>query len=598
MRLKIFIIIISMVKLAWFKVLVIAFSFFIIAVAFKLIFFSNNRVRSLNPDSCVFCHKNIKTVGRSHPIAFFGCASCHGGDRYSFNKKIAHKGMVLNPARLEYVDKYCGKCHSDVIERVNKSIMVTLRGVVGVLGEKFLGKGEYFSISEIKKMKPDLTINYYRKMCAACHVNQLQTIFRNKERVRGGGCVDCHGVKVNGNPHVILTTLIPSSNCLRCHNRSNRIGLAYFGEFQSAGYGTPYKNGRFSHVIRGGGRYYLKLHADIHWKKAKLQCVDCHSERGVMGDGYDHRRFEEQVVIQCIDCHKPQFGKPDKLADLLAQTNGKIKIKKDVEIAYTHKDFRPIYNLQMDKYGNIFFYRKLDGKKIRMKLLNDKPYHSLKIHKDVSCQACHSEWLPSCYGCHVAAFKDYKQYDWISHKPTMGAFREFSSFNRFTHPTLGIGWKGKVMPFGPGCQSFVSVFKGGKLIKQFHKIVLAAWDPHTTQLKSRSCEDCHFNPITLGLGRGNLHIIGDKIVFKPIFNSKLSGLPISYPLDAFLNVNGKQLQGTSYKGERAFNKDELEKIIAAYSCIICHSNYSDKIYKNFSKSKELFIKRKTPCSNY
>ena len=127
---------------------------------------------------------------------------------------------------------------------------------------------------------------------------------------------------------------------------------------------------------------------------------------------------------------------------------------------------------------------------------------------------------------------------------------------------------------------------------------MAAWDPHTTQLKSRSCVDCHFNPITLGLGRGNLHIKNNKIIFNPIYNSKLSGLPINYPLDAFVDVHGKELQGVSYKGERAFNGKELKKIIAAYSCILCHSKYSDNIYKDFELSKRKFLEKKTPCSKY
>ncbi len=587
-----------MIKFLWFKTLVTLFSAVIIVSGLFMVFKHEHKKRILKPDSCVYCHKDIKSVGKSHPIAFFGCATCHGGNKYSFNKTEAHKGMVLNPGRLEYATKYCSKCHADVINRLNSSIMVTERGVLGVLAEKFLKKDEFYSVGEVEGKKSDLAINYFSKMCAACHVNQLQSIFKNKNRVRGGGCVDCHAVKKANNPHVILTTRIPSDNCLKCHNRSNRIGLAYFGEFQSAGYGTPYKNGNFSHVIKGGGRYYLRLHADIHWRSAKLQCIDCHTETGIMGDGYKHKRFEEQEVIQCIDCHKPQFGKPDKVAELLSQTNGRVKISKNVEIAYTHKDFRSIYNLQKDSSGHICFYRKLDGKRVQIKLLNNKPYHTLGFHKKLSCQACHSEWLPSCYGCHVAGFKDAKQFNWITHKATDGAFREFSSFNRFSHPTLGVGWRGKIMPFGAGCQSFVSVFNKGKLVKQFHRMVFAAWDPHTTQLKSRSCVECHFNPATLGFGRGSLHIKSGKIIFKPIYRSQPSGLPINYPLDAFVDINGKPLQDVSYKGERPFNKAELRRIFGSYGCILCHDKYSDKIYNNFDESKKLFLEKKTPCSKY
>ncbi len=585
-----------MLRSAWFRwIAVISALFVVVVVAFKFSLEKKTTIKAV--DSCVVCHSNIKTIGKSHPISVFGCATCHGGNRYATDKNVAHKGMVKNPARLEYASKYCAKCHSDVIDRVEKSIMATNKGIIGVLNKKYLGIDSYPSIEEIKELKTDnLTVNYFRKMCAACHINQLQSIF-SKQKVRGGGCVDCHGVKEKNNPHTILTTRIPSSNCLKCHNRSNRIGLAYFGQFQSAGYGTPYKHGEFSHVIKGGGRYYLKLHADIHWQKAHLECIDCHTEHGIMGDGYEHKRFEDQVVIQCEDCHSPQFGKPNELAKLLAQTNAKIPLRDGLEIAYTHKDFRPIYNLQKDKNGKILFYRKLDGKPMEMKLMSNKPYHTLDIHKKLSCQACHSEWMPSCYGCHVANFKNKKQFDWLLHKPTKGAFREFSSFNRFSHPTLGVGWKGKIMPFAPGCQSFVTVYSNGiKPEKQFYRLFFASWDPHTTQLKSRSCTDCHFNPTTLGLGRGSLHIKDNKIIFSPVYNSRLSGLPIDFPLDAFVNIEGKQLQGVSIKTERAFNKKEINSIVSAYSCILCHGSYSDKVYKDFKKSKRLFLEGKTPCS--
>lgn len=586
-----------MFPLVWFKRAVIISSIIIIAaVIFELK--HKPAITTAASDSCMKCHSDIKSVGKSHPTSVFGCAKCHGGNKYATTKEEAHQGMVLNPSRMENVDKYCSDCHADIIERLKKSIMVTNRGIIGVLNEK-LGKNEgYLSVSKLEKSNnSSFTINYYRKMCGACHVNQLQSIF-TKDRVRGGGCVDCHGIKNRNNPHTILTTNIPSSNCTKCHNRSNRIGLSYFGQFESAGYGTPYKHGIFSHTIKGGGRYYLKLHSDIHWEKAKMECIDCHVENGVMGDMNTHKRFKTQVVVQCEDCHNPLWGKPNKLAKILAVENSKINIPPDTLIAYTHKDFKPIYNLQKDKNtGKISFYRKLDAKEIPMTAMSSRPYHTLGIHKRLSCQSCHSEWLPSCYGCHVANFKNKKQFDWISHKPTKGAFREFASFNRFANPALGIGWNGKITTFGPGCQSFITIYSEGiKPQKQFHKLVFAPWDAHTTRLNPKNCLDCHLNSETLGLGRGSLYIKNSKINFSPIYNSRQSGLPIDFPLDAFVDINGKQLQDVSAKNERALNKSELEKIISSSTCIMCHKDYSDNIYKNFKQSKKLFLEGKAPCS--
>ncbi|WP_025209218.1 hypothetical protein [Hippea sp. KM1] len=585
-----------MLRLAWFRVFVFISALFIIGVvAFE--YRRNTNRPAPKVDSCLNCHSDIKDVGRSHPISVFGCAKCHGGNKYATTKDEAHRGMVLNPASLKNAKKYCLDCHADIIDRVSHSIMETNRGIIGVLNRKYEGIESYPSISQIKSSdNRTFEIDYFRKMCAACHIDQKQSIFP-KNRIRGGGCIDCHGVKNKNTPHTILTVKIPSRNCLKCHNRSNRIGLAYFGQFQSAGYGTPYKNGGFSHQIIGGGRYYLKLKGDVHYRKAGLDCIDCHTEAGIMGDGYDHKRFKQQVVIQCEDCHKPQFGKPNDLAFKLADTNGSVPLSKDIQIAYTRKDFRPIYNLQKTKDGRVFFYRKRDGKRFELTLMSNKPYHTLKIHKKLSCQACHSQWMPACYGCHVAAFKNKRQFDWLSHKPEMGAYREFSSFNRFAHPTLGWNENGKVALFAPGCQSFVTVYGGGiKPIRRFHRLFYASWDPHTTQLKARGCADCHFNATTLGLGRGNMDIKGKSIVFKPFFDSKSSSLPIDHPLDSFVDSKGKQLQGVSFKKQHAFSGSDLKRIVSAYGCILCHRHYSDKIYLNFDVSKRLFMEGRTPCS--
>jgi hypothetical protein len=58
--------------------------------------------------------------------------------------------------------------------------------------------------------------------------------------------------KTDGVNHARYTTRIPTANCLKCHNRSNRIGLSYEGIFESEGYGTPYRHGKRSHLLQPG----------------------------------------------------------------------------------------------------------------------------------------------------------------------------------------------------------------------------------------------------------------------------------------------------------------------------------------------------------
>ncbi len=564
-----------------------------------------------NIDKCLNCHQNTTAIDNYHPYKEFGCASCHGGDTQATSKEKAHKNIVLNPSRLEHASLFCGKCHQEIINRVDKSIMNNMHGVLDVLKYQF---GETKTIEkstgiEYLKNKPtqqqSLAEDHFSKLCAACHINQKEEIFKNTGfTARGGGCVDCHRVEdvekieikddILKLKHPKLSTKIPSSNCLKCHNRSNRIGLSYFGKFESEGYGTPYKEGNLTHQI-DKNRYYYELPADIHHASTKMDCIDCHTEAGVMGDGKHHAHMEDAVDISCKDCHDPQFKPSNQfgLAGMLSALNGDIPYSK--EIAVTKKKNSPIYNLQKED-KTIEFYRKADGQKFDLTKMSDAPYHSSKNHERLDCTACHSSWIPSCYGCHEVYFKDGKQYDWIKHKPTKGKWMELRSYLRYESPALAIGYNKKIMPTAPGCQVIATIYDKDVKVDEFHSLAYAAWDPHTTQKESRTCIDCHFNPQTLGLGAGILDIKDNNITFNPHYQSKEDGLPINYPIDSLISKEGKQFQSFSRKEARGFNKKEVNKIIKAYKCIICHNKWDDTIYKDFPKSKKLFYDKKTSCS--
>ena len=554
------------------------------------------------------CHKDTTPIDKYHPYSSFGCASCHGGDKNALTMAKAHKGMVLNPSQLGHAQIFCSKCHKDVIHRVQTSMMNNMHGILDVLRYQFHETKTIkhtMGIEDVKKIptsKQSLAESHFSKMCAACHVDQNESIFKTYTP-RGGGCVDCHRVsgaktiRVVGRKlvlhHPTLSTNIPSKNCLKCHNRSNRIGLSDFGKFESEGYGTPYHNGHLTHKI-DKGRYYYDLPADVHHAVGGLDSNDCHTQTGVMGDGKYHAHMEGAEDISCQDCHAPKFQPTQKsyLTSMLITLNGHVPYPQ--EVAMTAKKDTPVYNLQ--KNGKtITFYRKRDGKAFAMPLTNSAPYHTEAIHKRLACSACHSSWIPSCYGCHEIYFKDAKQYDWIKHKMTKGKWMELRSYLRYESPTLAVGYNKKIMPAGPGCQVLTTIYAKHSVKHAFHSFAYGAWDPHTTQKKSRTCIDCHFNPRTLGLGAGILNLKDNKITFTPFYNSKKSGLPISYPIDALISKNGKQFQTFSRKDARGFNKKEVYKIIEAYKCIICHNSWNDKIYRNFKRSKELFYSKKTVC---
>ncbi|MBW1870197.1 MAG: hypothetical protein JRI73_13250, partial [Deltaproteobacteria bacterium] len=157
---------------------------------------------------------------------------------------------------------------------------------------------------------------------------------------------------------------------------------------------------------------------------------DCHTATGLMGDGKRYDRMHSQTDITCQTCHSPEFSMikgPDALADRLAFLNKRIPWKKGQSVALSKKG-TPIYNLQKED-GKTIFYRKMDGRPFEMDIQSsNKPHHRLKGHERLSCQACHSAWIPQCYGCHLTYNKSEKQKDWINNKMSPGRWKEARSY--------------------------------------------------------------------------------------------------------------------------------------------------------------------------
>ena len=610
------------------KILIIVSLVLIVAV----LFIKESRLnRPSEPlkDACVSCHKEVKDPDPSHPISAFGCYTCHLGNRYSLDRERAHFTMVRNPGDLRVVDRTCGKtgCHSDIAARVKNSLMATNVGILRTIQEQWLKRRDLPGGSPLvmgvgvrdlygKAPPQNLAIDHYRKMCGGCHLWKKRGDRKGEIGRRGGGCSDCHVLddekgqeqEKEAIDHPEMTTRIPSANCIKCHNRSARIGLSYFGRFESAGYGTPYEGAGLSSRRLSGNRFFLDLQADVHFSRAGMECIDCHTATGLMGDGKRYDRMHSQTDITCQTCHSPEFSMikgPDALADRLAFLNKRIPWKKGQSVALSKKG-TPIYNLQKED-GKTIFYRKMDGRPFEMDIQSsNKPHHRLKGHERLSCQACHSAWIPQCYGCHLTYNKSEKQKDWINNKMSPGRWKEARSYLRFSRPALGIRDDLEIFPISP-CQEFVSVFdKSGKYLEDesFNIMNISAFDPHTTARKSRGCLECHQDPKVIGLGEGILHQKGGKRVFRPTYDSSSSpprtgsstGIDVSFPLDSFVNLKGEPLQSGPGKGVRPFNKEEIDRILSVSPCLGCHDSYEDRIYADFKESDKRFeIEGGLPC---
>jgi len=572
-------------------------------------------------DGCLGCHDAMKDPDPSHPVSAFGCAVCHLGNRYSLDRERAHFSMVQNPGDLRIVDKTCGKsgCHPDMADRVKKSVMATNSGMIRILQEQWLRPGganglyalvRGVHVSDLYKENPpqNLAIDHYRKLCGGCHLWKPRGSGRGEVARRGGGCSDCHVLDEKKRKdqearmiqHPVMTTRIPSDNCTKCHNRSARIGLSYFGRFESDGYGTPYEGSGLNRRRLSGNRFFMDLQGDVHFRKLGMECIDCHTATGLMGDGKAYDQMKDQIDITCQACHAPRFSPvetKDSLAMRLASLNRRVPGAVGKSVGLTKKG-TPVYNLRKED-GNVVFYRKMDGLPIEMTVPTaEKPHHRLRGHERLSCQACHTAWIPQCYGCHLTYRESEQQRDWLTRETSPGRWKEARSYIRFSRPSLGIRDDREVVTLSP-CQMFVSVFDESDEYRKgrsFSVMNLSAFDPHTTAATSRACIDCHEDPKVIGLGEGILHQKEGRRNFRPTYDAAGSGLGLSHPLDAYVNLDGEPLQTGFKNGVRPFTREEIDRILGVAPCLGCHTGYDDPIYLNFQESKKRFEREAgLPC---
>ena len=566
-------------------------------------------------DNCTLCHQPQGDPSPSHPVRVIGCSICHLGNPFAREEKRAHLGLVLNPGSLKVARLTCGRrgCHEDLPSRVEKSIMATNQGILAALQNRW-PHDQTESVREVSQLISrskgrSMALDHYRKMCGGCHLWKTRFRWKGEMGRRGGGCTNCHILELSAPRqdlshkrflHPQLTTRIPNENCLKCHNRSARTGLSYLGRFESEGYGTPFEGGQPNNRRLSGGRFYLELRPDVHHQKGGLACIDCHTEQGVMGDGNSYVHMEEQVDIRCKTCHEPEvkpLGGKEELAQRLKRVNGKQPPMDHTRGILSTKG-SPLYHLRISGDNEIRFYRKLDGKEIAFRSLRKDQIHGAPYHKRLTCQACHSAWMPQCYGCHVALLKGEGQRDWLNGKVSPGRWVEGRSYLRFERTTLGIWPNGQIGPFAPGCQVFLDVFdeQGRHETENAHlSLTMASWDPHTTALSTPTCMACHLDPKVLGLGDGSLKVTEHGLEFTPLYESHASGLGIHFPLDAFVSPEGLPLQQASRKGSRPFNLGELKRITRVAYCLSCHDTYRDPIYLEWEKNFDRFQSGKAYC---
>ncbi len=570
-------------------------------------------------EGCLLCHSAMTGLSVSHNPAIIGCAACHKGDPFTPDKTVAHSKMIKVPGDFSNVKQTCGtqNCHLEITGRMLNSLMTTQSGIIGV--DKFVF-GETTSLNDtfhIKNLGHSAADTHLRNLCANCHLGNEKTKTGNAEWLgRGGGCNACHlhysdqatesmkrmqsKTSVAAKEiHPAIDIQVSNDRCLSCHSRSGRISLSYEG-WNETGEGTKLNPTAKSKVLPDK-RVLEFIQSDIHHERG-MACIDCHNSYDLMGDGKHYAHKEDAVNVQCSDCHTA--GKvntiaisalPDKESQMIAWLR---KADPKIRVVVSTKKNQPLMNTWVDSLNRIFLTDKLNGK-----LHESKPQAIVctkgKGHIRLSCEACHTAWVPQCIGCHNSYEKETAGFDLLTNKTTKSTWVEFSGQNLAEPPVLGVNTtdEEKVVTAMPGMVMTIDkeTFEKGKG-KSFHRLYAPA-SGHTTQRIGRSCKSCHNDPLAIGFGRGELVYQVSGLTGRWNFTSRFAlNENDQLPEDAWTGFLQEAAKPNSTRTTlRPFTVTEQKRILVVGSCLTCHDEKSKVMDMALEDYQKTLARRGRKC---
>jgi hypothetical protein len=556
----------------------------IIALSISLLVtFTANSARA---EKCTNCHKERFNFSRFHSPTAVSCEQCHGGNPEADHKETAHFDLEAYPGRMETVEKSCGqsRCHADLVPLAKNSIMNTLDGMLTVTRRVLRESDEPHGNRTVgQRLAESGADSYLRKLCVSCHLGSERRNHLQSFKDRGGGCAACHlqTYVINevppaldeqkdltglGKTHPSLTIQISNDRCFGCHSRSGRISLNYLGLAET----DTIDNNRvkdFGYLY--DNRLVEQKATDLH-HAADMACIDCHTANGVMGMGIRVPFQRDQNDIGCDDCHAPERkSKPlhslsPRERKYFSLYQDRISLTVTDSVLLTAKRNSPLFNI-IQKENKRVMFSKLSGKELEIPLTGKEFYHTVSGHERMTCDSCHTAWVPQCYGCHVEFKPDKAQWDHTLGKTTAGQWVETRWFVKSELPTLGVSQNSKITTFVPGMNIIAKKSPQAPLIQEQ---VFAATSAHTTRKAGRSCASCHQSDAAIGI-INSWAIHADHPDWKT---------PVGWITE------GQQTPGKATKpGDRSFNREEIDRIRKVGRCLTCHAD-DDKIYQNYDHS--------------
>lgn len=521
-----------------------------------------------------------------------------------------------NPAAPAQWDKTCGACHLYQLGRVKANLMYTATGMIkntqltweGADNQLYGSKGGdvYDAQGKPQRLKPVAELDHlsgelYRKFCSQCHVAEGTDDVYSASHA--SGCAACHfpyndTATYEGKDTTItgktpysashaMEKLPDNKVCFRCHNRSGRIALSYEGLYDGNNSLVPTKNGLPGPVMLSGSRNAVHITPDVH-AAAGMDCIDCHTSRDVMGDGYAYENMYLQTEISCQDCHGG--AKAPRYREITRENDEALRESKSYKMLM-RPGMKMVLTAKGRSYSNVFYrdgvvyvLGKRSGKLFKSKVITGNPEHSIIGHGRMECYACHSRTVVQCYGCHTTYDKTETGMDFIKGVETPGRFSEKEDYRMLYPFPLALNQRGRISPVTPGCQTFITVVEAdGTTSKNEYvarykgrqQLRFAPFYSHNTGKKAVGCRECHGNPAFLGFGQ---HVVAGGSIYGTLICEQSA----DKPLDGFLTLQDGKVRAYSAitrESSRPLNGKEVRRTLAVNLCIVCHDKANDPIYR-------------------
>jgi hypothetical protein len=573
--------------------------------------------RAQTAEACTGCHRGLEPASASHS----GCVSCHGGEAKAVTKEAAHRGIygLTNHSYPGRWEKGCAPCHRHELERMKSSQMHTNAGMIAEIQATWEGEraGRVYASRQASQFtlagRPqaqesvagldNLSGELYRKFCSRCH------LARQNEGLDGAGhpagCAACHfpygdrSEYRGGDPTVrgkspfsrthALQGLPPMDACTRCHQRSGRIALSYQGLMDGNNGLVPTRGFLPGPLRASDERSFSHTAPDVHFL-AGMECIDCHTSREVMGEGYASADMHGQLEVRCEDCHgdgarRPRFVAVWRESDAPIHESRQygFPVRPGFEMALTSKG-RPFSNVFL-RDGQVVLATKRAGKLLRSPVITGSAEHRIAGHERMECWACHSRSVVQCYGCHTTYDKRQSGFDFIKDVDSQGEFSETEDYRTLYPFPLAVDGAGRIAPMTPGCQTFVTVVEPDGRRSKDEYVALYRGKPqlrfvpfygHSSAKRAVSCTECHGDPAFLGFGQ---HVVEGGDVRSTLLCEKNP----KKALDGFLSAQGGRVvshAAIARKGGRPLQQEEVRRVFAVNLCLVCHESAKDPIYRS------------------